>query len=108
MELEVSSLVTNGKVVLGHLGFSGVEAHLVTGEPPLVANDSGSMDGGAGEVEVHVTAHVNILALIGRLNFATLLAVDETNSFGQSQVRIWKPNSHLNQNRIWEPLPQIF
>lgn len=78
MQLEVSRLVANGKVVLGHLGFGSVEAHLVTGEPPLVADDSGSVDGGASEVKVDITAQVNVLALVGGLDFATLLAVDET------------------------------
>lgn len=77
MQLEVSRLVANGKVVLGHLGFSSVEAHLVTSEPALVADDSNSVDGGAGEVKVDITAQVDVLALVGGLNFATLLSVEE-------------------------------
>lgn len=77
MQLEVSCLVANGKVVLGHLGFGSVKAHLVTGEPPLVADDSSSVDGGTSEVKVDITAQVNVLALVGGLDFAALLAVDE-------------------------------
>jgi len=81
VQLEVSRLVANSKVVLGHLGFGSVEGHLVTGEPPLVTDDSSSVDGGASEVKVDIAARVNKLALIGRLNFATLLAVDEKHNF---------------------------
>lgn len=77
MQLEVSGLVANSKVVLGHLGFGGVKGHLVTCEPPLVADNSCSMDGGASKVKVDVTAQVNVLALVGRLNLATLLAVEK-------------------------------
>lgn len=77
MQLEVSCLVANGKVVLGHLGFGSVKAHLVTGEPPLVADDSSSVDGGTSEVKVDITAQVNVLALVGGLDFAALLAVDK-------------------------------
>ncbi|KAG7216280.1 hypothetical protein INR49_021684 [Caranx melampygus] len=40
-----------------------VKAHLVTSKPPLVANDSSSMDGGAGEVKVNITAQVDVLTL---------------------------------------------
>lgn len=82
MQLEVSRLVANGKVVLGHLGFGSVKAHLVSGEPPLVADDSRSVDGGASKVKVNITAQVNVLALVGGLNFATLLAVEQKHSYG--------------------------
>lgn len=82
MQLEVSRLVANSKVVLGHLGFGSVKAHLVTSEPPLVASDSGTVDGGASEVKVDITAQVNVLTLVGSLDFATLLAVNEKHSFG--------------------------
>lgn len=86
VKLEVSRLVANGKVVLGHLGFGSVEAHLVTGEPSLVADDSSSVKGGAGKVKVDVAAQVNVLALVGGLNFATLLAVDEITGFLQTST----------------------
>lgn len=88
MQLEISCLVADGKVVLGHLGFGSVEAHLVTSEPPLIADDSSSVDGGAGKVKVNITAQVDVLALVGGLNFATLLAVDEKRDFGQPQTEI--------------------
>lgn len=77
MKLEVSGLVTDGEVVLRHLGLGGVEAHLVTGEPALVAHDGSSVDGGTGEVKVDVTAQVDVLTLVGGLNFAALLAVHD-------------------------------
>lgn len=82
MQLEVSCLVANSKVVLGHLGFGSVKGHLVTREPPLVADNSSSVDGGASKVKVDITAQINVLALVGGLHFATLLAVDEKNGFG--------------------------
>lgn len=77
MQLEVSCLVANGEVVLGHFGLGSVEAHLVTGEPSFITNNSSSMDGGASKVEVNITAQVNELALVSGLNFATLLAVND-------------------------------
>lgn len=76
MQLEVSGLVANGKVVLGHLGLGGVEGHLVAGEPALVADDGRAVDGGAGKVEVHVAAQVDVFALVGGLDLAALLAVE--------------------------------
>ena len=81
VQLEVTGLVANGEVVPCHLGFGGVKAHLVTSEPPLVADDSSSVDGGASEVEVNIAAHVDELTFVGGLNLATLLAVDEKQSF---------------------------
>lgn len=82
VQLEVSCLVANSKVVLGHLWFGSVEAHLVAGEPALIADDSGSVDGWASEVKVNITAHVNVFALVGSLDFAALLADDEKYIFG--------------------------
>lgn len=81
MQLKVSRFIANGKVALGHLGFGSVKAHLITGEPPLIADDSSSMDGGASKVKINITAQVNVLALVGGLDFAALLAV-EKHSFG--------------------------
>lgn len=78
VQLEVSCLVADGKVALGHLGLGGVKGHLVTGEPALVADDSGSVDGWTGKVKVNITAQVDVLALVGCLDFAALLAVGET------------------------------
>lgn len=75
MQLEVSRLVADGKVALGHLGLGSVKGHLITGEPALVADNSGSVDGWTSKVKVNVTAQIDILALVGRLDFATLFAV---------------------------------
>ena len=80
MQLEVSRLVAHGKVVLGHLGLGGVKGHLVPGEPALVADDGGTMDGGSGEVKVHVAAQVDELALVGGLDLSALLAFKEKGS----------------------------
>lgn len=76
MQLEVSCLVADGKVVLTHLGFGSVKGHLVTGKPALVSNNSSSVDGGTSKVEVNVTAQVDILALVSSLDFAALLTVN--------------------------------
>lgn len=88
MQLEVSCLVANSKVVLGHLGFGSVKGHLVTSEPPLVANNGSSVDGGASEVKVDITTQVDELALVGGLNFATLLAVDERHGKLIAQLKL--------------------
>ena len=76
VQLEVSRLVTDSEVVLGHLRFGCVKGQLVTSEPPLVADNSSSMDGGPGEVKVDITAQVHVLALVGSLDLSALLAVD--------------------------------
>lgn len=91
MQLEVSSLVANGKVVARHFWFGGVKAHLVTSEPSLVSNDSSSVDGGASKVKVNIAAQVDVLTLVGSLNFAALLAVDEKKSlFSKTQIKTFK------------------
>lgn len=75
MQLEVPCFVADGKVALGHLGLGSVKGHLITGEPPLVADDSGAMDGWTSKVKINITAQVDILTLVGCLDFAALLAV---------------------------------
>lgn len=75
MQLEVPGLVSHSEVVLGHLRLGRVKSHLVAGQPALVTNDGRSMDSGASEVKVNVTAQVDKLALVGGLHFAALLAV---------------------------------
>lgn len=77
MQLKVSRFIANGKVALGHFGFGRVKGHLVTSEPPLISDDCSSMNGGTSKVKINITAQVNILAFVGGLDFATLLAVDE-------------------------------
>lgn len=80
MQLEVSCLVADGKVALGHLGLGSVKGHLVTREPALIADDSGSVDGWTSKVKVNIAAQVDVLALVGCLDFAALLAVGETHN----------------------------
>lgn len=77
MQLEVSRFITNGKVALGHLGFGSVKGHLITGEPALIADNSGTMDGGPGKVKINIAAQVHVFALVGGLDFAALLAVEK-------------------------------
>lgn len=77
MQLEVARLVTNSKVVLGHLGLGGVEGHLVTGEPSLVADHRGTVDGWACKVEVNVAAQVDVLAFVCGLDFSALFSTCE-------------------------------
>ena len=76
VQLKISCFVANSKVALGHLGFGGVKSHLITGEPTLVANNTGSVNGGAGKVKVNIAAQVDILALVGSFDFAALFPVD--------------------------------
>lgn len=71
VQLEVSSLVSKGKVVLGQFGLGRVKGHLVAGQPALVAQHCSSMDDGA--LEVHITAQVHVVALVARLQLSTLL-----------------------------------
>lgn len=75
MQLEVPCFVADGKVALGHLGLGSVKGHLITGEPSLVADDGSTMDGWTSKVKINVTAQVDILTLVGCLDFAALLAV---------------------------------
>lgn len=77
MQLKVSCFITNGKVALGHLGLGSVKGHLITGEPALIADNSGTMDGGAGKVKIDIAAQVDVFALVGGLDFAALLAVEK-------------------------------
>lgn len=77
MQLEITSLVTDSKVALGHLGLGCVEGHLVAGQPALVANNGGAVNGGPSKIEVNVAAKVNIFTLVGCLDFTALLPVIE-------------------------------
>lgn len=73
MKLEVTSLVSKGKVVLSHFRLGGVESQLVARQPALVAQYTSSVNSGTGHVEVQVTAHIYIVPLVARLQFGTLL-----------------------------------
>lgn len=76
MELEVPSLVSQGKVVLGQSGLGCVEGHLVPSQPALIAQHGSSVDRGAGHVKVQVTAQVDEVALVASLQLGTLLTAD--------------------------------
>lgn len=74
VQLEVSSLVADGEVVLGHFGLGRVEAHLVPSEPSLVADHTGSMDGRSGKVKVYITADIDELTFVGGLDLSAFLS----------------------------------
>lgn len=74
MELELLRLVPHGKVALSDPVPAGLEGHLVPGQPALVAHHGGPVDGRAVDVVVDVAAQVEVVALVGRLDLAALLA----------------------------------
>lgn len=74
VELELVGLVSHCKVALSDPVPAGLEGHLVPGQPALVANHGGSVDGRAVDVVVDVTAEVEVVTLVGRLDLAALLA----------------------------------
>lgn len=76
VQLEVSSFVSDCEVAASHFGLGGVKGHLVSGEPALVSQHRRAVDGRTGEVKIHITAHVHIFTLIGRLHLTTLLTVN--------------------------------
>lgn len=82
MQLEVASLVTDSEVVLSHLGLGCVEGHLVAGQPSLITDNSGTMNGRAGKVEVDIAAQINIFTFVGGLDFSALLAVNDSEKTG--------------------------
>lgn len=78
VQLEVSGSVSEGEVVLGQFGLGRVEGHLVSGQPALVAQHSGGVDDGT--LEVDVTAQVDKVTLVARLQLTALLT--ETSGLG--------------------------
>lgn len=82
VELEVLGLEAQRKVVLHQLGLGGVEGHLVAGQPALVAQHGGRVNDGA--LQIQVTRQVDMLALIGRLQLAALLAAGSRGFFSLS------------------------
>ena len=71
VQLEVSSPVSEGEVVLGQFGLGRVKGHLVSGQPALVAQHGGGVDDGT--LEIDVTAQVDKVALVARLQLTALL-----------------------------------
>lgn len=76
MKLEVSGLVSKGKVVLRQFRFGGVKCQLVAGQPALIAQHGSCVDGGTRHVEVQVAAHVDKVTLVASLQLGALLAVN--------------------------------
>lgn len=85
MKLEVTGLVSKGKVVLGEFRFGSVESQLVACQPALVAQHGRCVNGGSSYVEVQVTAHIDKVPLVASLQFGTLLSAEritkEDNAF---------------------------
>lgn len=76
VKLEVSGLVSKGKVVLRQFRFGGVKCQLVAGQPALIAQHGSCVDGGTRHVEVQVAAHVDKVTLVASLQLGALLAVN--------------------------------
>lgn len=74
MELELISLVSNRKVTLGDPVPASLKGHLVAGQPALVPHHSCTVNSCSINVVVNVTAKVNVVALVARLDLPTLLA----------------------------------
>lgn len=74
MELELVGLVSHRKVALSDPVPACLEGHLVSGQPALVAHHGSPVDGRAVDVVVDVAAQVEVVALVGRLDLAALLA----------------------------------
>lgn len=74
VELELIGLVSHCEVALSDPVPARLEGHLVPGQPAFVAHHGGSVDGRAVDVVVDVAAQVEVVALVGRLDLAALLA----------------------------------
>lgn len=81
VKLEVASFVSKGKIVLSKLRLSGVKSQLVPGQPTLVAQHGGGVDGRASHVKVQVAAQVHIFPLVTGLQFGTLLAKESKSNY---------------------------
>lgn len=75
MKLELVGLVSYSEVALSDSVPASLKGHLVTGQPALVPDHSRSVDGRAVDIVVDVTAEVDVVALVGRLQLTALLAV---------------------------------
>lgn len=74
MELELISLVSNCKVALSDLVPASLKGHLVTSQPSLIAHHSHTVDGCTIDIIINIAAQVDVVALVGCLDLATLLA----------------------------------
>lgn len=89
MELELVGLVSNRKVALGDPVPASLEGHLVAGQPALVAHHCCTVDGCTIDVVVNVTAEVDVIALVARLDLAALLS-----------GRMWRRESRLLMSEV--------
>lgn len=85
VQLELVGLVSHREVTLSDPVAARLEGHLVPGQPALVAHHGGPVDGRAVDVVVDVAAQVEVLALVGRLDLAALLAGGKRGQGGVSQ-----------------------
>lgn len=85
VQLELVGLVSHREVALSDPVATRLEGHLVPGQPALVAHHGGPVDGRAVDVVVDVAAQVEVLALVGRLDLAALLAGGKRGQGGVSQ-----------------------
>lgn len=72
MKLEFISLIANSEVALGYSRLCCLKSHLVACQPPLVAKHESSTYWRARNIKIHVTADVDVLPFVPRLNFSTL------------------------------------
>lgn len=72
MKLEFISLVANSEVALGYSRLCCLKSHLVACQPPLVAEHESSTYWRTRDIKIHVTANVDVLPFVPRLNFSTL------------------------------------
>lgn len=79
VELEVSSLVSKGEVVLGQFRFGCVESQLVASQPAFIAQHSSPVDSWAGHIKVQIAAHIYKVTLVAGLQFGTFLTTETRN-----------------------------
>lgn len=85
VQLELVGLVSHREVALSDPVAARLKGHLVPGQPALVAHHGGPVDGRAIDVVVDVAAQVEVVALVGRLDLAALLAGGKRGQGGQSE-----------------------
>lgn len=77
VQLELLGLVSHSKVALGDSVAACLERHLVARQPAVVAHHCRAVDRRAVDVVVHVTAHVDMVTLVRRLDLPALLAAGD-------------------------------
>lgn len=72
MKLEFIGLIANSEVALGYSRLGRLKSHLVTCQPPLIANHQRSAYRRTSNIKIHVAAHVDVFPLVSCLNFSAL------------------------------------